>query len=282
MPMKFGVHIATAGNLASAPERAAAMGAETIQIFASNPRGWRPTTYTPEMAAAFRAAVSVAKVDPVWIHMIYLVSYGTEGDEQRQKSIDAMSGMLVTADLLGARGVVSHMGSHKGLGFDQALGRITDSYTRILETEGESLFILENSAGAGGNIGNSLEELAAMIDAMKGHKRLAICIDTAHALAHGYELRTAEGLDAFITDFDHLIGLDRLVVMHLNDSKVDLGARVDRHENIGDGFLGSEGFKLIVNHPKLAHVSGILEVPGLTGDGPDKANLDRLKALVDH
>ncbi len=280
MPMKFGIHIATAGNLITAPERAAAMGAETIQIFASNPRGWQSTTYAPETAEAFRAAAKAAHIDPVWIHMSYLVSYGTPNDDQRQKSIHVMFQMLKTADLLGVKGVVTHMGSHKGLGFEQALERITDSYTRILDQNGESLLILENSAGAGGNIGNTLEEIAAMIDAMKGHERLAVCIDTAHALARGYEIRTSAGLDDFLGEFDRLIGLDRLVVMHLNDSKVDLGARVDRHENIGDGFIGLDGFKLIVNHPKLAHVAGILEVPGLDGNGPDKANLDRLKELV--
>lgn len=256
------------------------MGAETIQIFASNPRGWQSTTYAPETAEAFRAAAKAAHIDPVWIHMSYLVSYGTPNDDQRQKSIHVMFQMLKTADLLGVKGVVTHMGSHKGLGFEQALERITDSYTRILDQNGESLLILENSAGAGGNIGNTLEEIAAMIDAMKGHERLAVCIDTAHALARGYEIRTSAGLDDFLGEFDRLIGLDRLVVMHLNDSKVDLGARVDRHENIGDGFIGLDGFKLIVNHPKLAHVAGILEVPGLDGNGPDKANLDRLKELV--
>jgi deoxyribonuclease-4 len=278
--MKLGLHISTAGNISAAPQRAADMGAETIQIFAANPRGWRPTTYTSEVAGAFRAATLAASIDPVWIHMIYLVSYGTNDDEQRLKSIEAMSQGLITADQLGAKGVVTHMGSHKGAGFDQALERITDSYSRILETDGESLFIMENSAGAGGNIGNTLEEIAAMIDAMKGHKRLAVCIDTAHALARGYELRTSEGIDDFLVRFDDLIGLDRLAVMHLNDSKVDFGARVDRHENIGDGFIGLEGFRHIINHPKLAHVSGVLEVPGLTGDGPDKANLDRLKNLL--
>ncbi|HSX02648.1 MAG TPA: deoxyribonuclease IV [Candidatus Saccharimonadia bacterium] len=279
--MRYGLHISTAGNLAGTPARARAMGAETIQIFASNPRGWKPTLYSAEQGQAFRAACTEAGIDPVWLHMTYLVSYGTPDEEARQKSITAMNQMLATADTLGARGVVTHMGSHKGLGFAQALGRLTDSYQRSLDGSEHSLLILENSAGAGGNIGNSLEELAAMLEAMKGHPRMAVCIDTAHALTSGYELRTAAGLDGFLADFDRLIGLDRLVVMHLNDSKADLGTHVDRHENIGDGFIGSEGFRLIVNHPKLRHVSGVLEVPGIDGkSGPDQANLDRLKALT--
>jgi deoxyribonuclease-4 len=256
------------------------MGADTIQIFASNPRGWRPTVYGEETAQAFREACVASSIDPVWIHMIYLVSYGTVDDEQRAKSVTAMRDMLTTADLLGVKGVVTHMGSHKGSGFDQALDRITNSYTQILEGGKDSLLILENSAGAGGNIGNSLEELAKMLDAMKGHKRMAVCIDTAHALTSGYDIRTKEGLDDFLDQFDRLIGLDRLVVMHLNDSKADIDTHVDRHENIGDGFIGLEGFRNIINHPKLAHVSGVMEVPGLEGNGPDAANLERLRKLL--
>ncbi len=282
MAMRYGLHISTAGNLAGTPARARAMGAETMQIFASNPRGWRPTVYSPADGEAFIAACLKASIDPVWIHMIYLVSYGTADDEQREKSVTAMRQMLATADLLGVRGVVTHMGSHKGLGFEQALGRITDSFTRSLEDSERSLLIMENSAGGGGNIGNSLEELAQMFEAMKRHPRLAVCIDTAHALTSGNEIRTPAGLEAFLDRFDELIGLDRLVVMHLNDSKADINTNVDRHENIGDGFIGSAGFTNIINNQRLAQVSGILEVPGVDNTGPDQANLDRLKALTKH
>jgi deoxyribonuclease-4 len=278
--MKLGLHLSTAGNLVGTPARAKEMGAETIQIFASNPRGWKPTLYSAKQGEAFRVAAKEAGIDPVWFHMIYLVSYGTPDDEAREKSITAMQQTLANADLLGAKGVVTHMGSHKGLGFDQALERITDSYTRSLAESEHSLLCMENSAGAGGNIGNSLEELAAMLEAMKGHPRMAVCIDTAHAFTSGYDLRTAEGLDDFLGRFDSLIGLDRLAVMHLNDSKADYGSHVDRHENIGDGFIGLEGFRHIVGHPKLAGVSGILEVPGIDGkSGPDKENMDRLISL---
>jgi deoxyribonuclease IV len=278
--MKLGMHIGTAGSLVGTPARAKAMGAETIQVFASNPRGWKPTLYTDGQGEAFRVAATESGIDPVWIHMIYLVSYGTPDDEQREKSVTAMRQMLATADVLGARGVVTHMGSHKGLGFDQALTRITDSFTRVLEASEHSLLLMENSAGAGGNIGNSLEELAAMLDAMKGHPRIGVCIDTAHALTSGYDIRTPEGLDDFIGRFDSLIGLDRLAVMHLNDSKADYATHVDRHENIGDGFIGTEGFRGIINHPRLANISGVLEVPGIDGkSGPDLENMNRLLAL---
>ncbi|MDF2461718.1 MAG: deoxyribonuclease [Candidatus Saccharibacteria bacterium] len=278
--MKLGVHISTSGDLIGTPARAAEMGAETIQMFASNPRGWRPTKYTPKKAQEFRAAVAAAGIDPVWFHMIYLVSFGTPDEEQREKSILATQQTLAAADLLGATGVITHMGSHKGLGFEQALERIKDSYTRALAESEKSLLIMEIAAGQGGAIGNSLEELAAQFDVMKGHPRLAVCIDTCHALSAGYELRTPEGLDDFLAKFDSLIGLDRLVVLHLNDSKNDLGAKIDRHENIGEGTIGYDGMRNIINHPKLAHISGVLEVPGMDGkSGPDKENMDRLKAL---
>jgi deoxyribonuclease-4 len=256
------------------------MGAETLQFFASNPRGWRPTSYSPEQGMLFQSACRQEGIDPTWIHMIYLVSYGTEVAEQREKSIAAMTQMLTTADTLGVKGVITHMGSHKGSGFDQALDRLADSFERILGTNAQGLMVLENSAGAGGNIGNSLEELAAMINAVKGHPRMAVCIDTAHAFTSGYDLRTASGVDQFIDTFDSLIGLDRLVAMHLNDSKADLGTHIDRHENIGDGFIGLEGFGYLINHPKLNHVSGLMEVPGVDGNGPDAANLERLRALI--
>ena len=256
------------------------MGAETIQIFASNPRGWKPTIHTPAAGQEFVVAAKAAGIDPIWIHMIYLVTYGTPDDDMREKSVVALRQMLATADLLGVKGVITHMGSHKGLGLDQALERIKDSFTRALEGGQDSLLIMENSAGSGGNIGNSLEELAMIYKIMDNHPRLAVCIDTAHAFTSGYDLRSATGVSTFLDEFDRLIGLDRLVVMHLNDSKADIGTHVDRHENIGDGFIGLDGFRALVNEPRLANVAGIMEVPGLDDKGPDAANLERLRALT--
>ena len=278
--MRLGLHIATAGNLLTAPKRAHEMGAETIQLFASNPRGWRPTVYTSEQGQAFQAACASEDINPVWFHMIYLVSYGTPDEDQREKSITALSQGLHNADLLGVKGVVTHMGSHKGLGLKQALDRLADSISRSLGESEKSLVCFENSAGGGGNIGNSLEELASILDVLKGHPRLAICIDTAHALTSGYEIRTPDGLDKFLEDFERLIGLDRLVVMHLNDSKADLGTHVDRHENIGHGYIKDEAMARIINHPRLHDVSGVLEVPGMDGkSGPDEANMRHILSL---
>jgi deoxyribonuclease IV len=278
--MILGLHIATAGNLMGAPARAKEMGADVIQFFASNPRGWRPTVYTADQGRDFQKACQEAGIKAAFIHMIYLVSYGTADETMRQKSIEAICHTLKMADLLGVSGVVTHMGSHKGLGLQQGLHRLAESLELALQANQNSDLILENSAGAGGNIGNSLEELATIIDEMGKPARLKVCLDTAHLLASGYEIRTADGLERLLEDFERLIGLEKLACMHLNDSKIDLGGKVDRHENIGDGYLGNETFKLLVNHPKLAEVPGMLEVPGLDDKGPDKANLDRLKQLV--
>jgi deoxyribonuclease-4 len=278
--MKLGMHLATAGNLIGTPARAAAMGAETIQVFASNPRGWRPTKYTPEKARDFRAACDAAGFGDVWMHMIYLVSYGTSDDDLREKSVIAMRAALANADLLGVRGVVTHMGSHKGLGFEQALDRTADSITQALDASEKSLFIIENSAGAGGNMANSLEELSEIFEKMKGHPRLAVCLDTCHTLSAGYEIRTPEDLEQFLADFERLVGLDRLVFFHLNDSKGDLGSHLDRHENIGYGSIPNEAMARIINHPKLANMAGVLEVPGMDGkSGPDEPNMRHLLSL---
>ncbi len=278
--MKLGLHSATAGDLLGTPARAAAMGAEVLQIFISNPRGWNVTTCPPEQGEAFQAACREAGISDVFAHMIYLVSYGSPDDEMRRKTVKAMQATLAGADILGIRGVVTHLGSHKGQGLDQALMRIRDSLMQVLEPQNEAWVILENSAGSGGNMGNSLEELEAILTACDRHPRLKICLDTAHLLGSGYDVRTPVGWNDFIEKFDSLIGLDRLACMHLNDSKADLGSKVDRHENIGDGYYGQGGMRHILTDPRLADVPGILEVPGIDGKGPDAENIRRLRELA--
>lgn len=275
--MKYGLHISTAGSLAKTPARARDLTADVMQIFASNPRGWRPTIYSDADAAAFRSACQEARM-PTFIHMIYLVNFGGPDDELRQKSMTALKQTLTSSDALGCEGVITHLGSHKGLTIEQALDRVCSALTEAMAGT-KSRLIIEIAAGSGAIIGDTIDELAAIV-AKLNDPRVAICIDTAHTLASGYEIRTAAGLDKFLNEFDQKIGLGKLVAMHLNDSKVDLGAKVDRHQNIGDGYIGNDGFKVILNHPKLKDVPGMLEVPGLDEKGPDKANLDRLRALT--
>lgn len=277
--MRFGMHLSTQGDLEGTPARAKAMGAEVLQIFAGSPRTWRQTTYTEEKAAAFRDACKKEGIE-TFIHMLYLVAYGTANEELRQKSVNAMSDMLGVADQLGVTGVVTHMGSHSGMSEDEGLKRTAEALTKVFDKSENSYLILENCAGAGSVIGDTFEELAKIYEYMGKPKRVKFCLDTCHLLASGYEIRDKKSWNDVLQHFDNLIGLEHLLCMHLNDSKFEINEKKDRHENIGDGFIGNDGFRIIVNDPKLKDVPGMMEVPGLDGNGPDQANLDRLKALV--
>jgi deoxyribonuclease-4 len=276
--MKFGVHISTAGDLVGTPARAKAMGADVLQFFAGSPRTWKQADYTDELAADFKKAAADLKM-PTYIHMMYLTSYGSPDPKLRQASAAAAKHTMGNAEKLGVKGVVTHLGSHKGLGIDTVMDNLRDALLSVVENTKESRLLLENSAGAGGNVGNSLDELAQIFEAVGRDQRIGFCLDTAHLLAAGYEVRTPDGWAAVLDEFDAKIGLDRLGCLHLNDSKVDLGAKRDRHENIGAGFIGDAGFRVIVNEPRLADIAGILEVPGIDHHGPDRPNLDKLKSL---
>lgn len=273
------MHLSTAGDLIGTPDRAKAMGAEVLQFFAGSPRTWRQTVYSDEKAQAFREAAQKAGIE-TFIHMLYLVAYGTANEELRAKSTKAMADMLGVADQLGVTGVITHMGSHSGLEFSEAASRVAEALNIALEGSKDSYLILENAAGQGSVIGDTFEELAEIYKKMGKPKRVKFCLDTCHLFASGYDVRSKDDWDKIFDDFDKLIGLENLVCMHLNDSKGELGSHLDRHENIGDGKIGNSGFEALVNHPKMKDMAGMMEVPGLDDNGPDEANLDRLKALV--
>jgi deoxyribonuclease IV len=277
--MKFGVHISTAGDLVGTPARAKAMGADALQFFAGSPRTWKQANYTDEVAADFKAAAANLNM-PTFIHMMYLTSYGSPDVKLRQASAAAAKHTMDNAERLGVQGVVTHLGSHKGEGLASVMDNLRDALLGVVADTKESRLLLENSAGAGGNVGNGLDELAQIWEAVGRDSRIGFCLDTAHLLAANYEVRTADGWKAVLDEFDQKIGLDRLGCIHLNDSKVDIGSKRDRHENIGQGFIGEAGFRVIVNEPRLADMVGILEVPGIDHKGPDKPNLDKLRALT--
>ena len=274
--MRYGVHVKTGGALATVPYRAAALGAECLQIFVGNPRGWRFVPPNDEAIEGFRKGCAETGVEP-FIHCMYLVNYGTADDALRDRSIAALAATMRIADELGVTGVVSHLGSHKGAGFASVLDRLCDGLSVGLAASRHTLLLPENSAGQGDTVG-SITELGAIVDRLASD-RVGICLDTAHLLAAGHEIRTRAGLDAVAAEFDAAIGLPRLRLLHLNDSKTDLGSRVDRHQNIGDGHIGTAGFAQLVHHPAFTGLPGVLEVPGLAGKGPDAANLNRLRAL---
>lgn len=280
-PVQIGAHVSATGGLWTAIGRAVEIGAEALQLFPSAPQMWRATKHTPEAYERFRRGREEAGLGEVWLHNSYLVNLAHADAEQREKSFASVVNSLTVAHRAGAQGVVLHTGSHKGAGLEAVLTRVVEGLTRILgEAEGEATLALENSAGQGGVIGARFGELGALLAAVDS-PRLGVCFDTCHAFAAGYDVAHAETLGGVMREFDGEIGLDRLAVVHANDSMMELGGRRDRHENIGDGHIGLDGFRALLSEPALRGVTWLLEVPGADGDGPDEENVTRLKRLRD-
>ena len=276
----IGAHCSATGGLWTAVERAIAIEAEAVQLFGSSPRAWRPTQHKPEAYERFRALREEAGLGEAWLHGNYLVNLAAERDDQYERSIDAVVHALTVAHEAGAQGVVLHTGSHMNEGLAAVLPRVVEALERILGTApGEALLALETAAGQGGTIG-SFDDLGAILEAVRS-PRLEVCLDTCHVFAAGHDVRTPEGVATVAAAFDATIGLDHLVVVHANDSKGELGGGRDRHENIGDGEIGRDGFRAILGSPAFAGKTLLLEVPGIDGDGPDLENVQRLKALRD-
>ena len=277
--VRLGAHVA--GGLKTIPTRAASIGAEAVQIFASSPQMWRPPACKPDEAAAFRDACAGAGLGPIVIHAIYLVNPGSEDPELRDKTARSLLATLQAADLLGARAVVTHLGSARSGDRAEAVERACEVFAGILDAyDGAAQLLFETSAGAGATLGGTFEELGEMIRRVGAPPNLGACIDTAHVFTAGHDLRTVDGLEAMLETFDHHVGLDRLGAVHLNDSKAPFGSNKDRHENLGDGAIGAEALARFVRHPALGACPIYLEVPGYAKDGPDRPNMERLYQLA--
>lgn len=259
--MKIGAHISTAKPFSECIVRAQSIGCECMQIFANPPQRWNPVAISDTEFARFEKLNQAANINPIIIHGIYLLNLASSNPYFYQQSISSLVDDMKKASRLGATGVNFHVGSTKGDDIQDLMPRVNDAIFQILDQspEGPSL-IIENSAGAGNVIGDTLEEIAEIIDAVKSD-RLKVLVDTAHAFESGYDLKTAKGLADFLEQFDRLIGLEKLVGFHLNDSKTALNSKRDRHADIGTGEIGLETFNLIVNHPLLKEKCGILETP---------------------
>ena len=276
--MKLGAHVSTAGGLGKAIDRAEDIGAETVQIFASSPRAWAFKPIPEDQVLAFRERCEAARVGPVFLHGIYLVNVGGAPDLVR-KSVESLTHHMGAAAQIGAEGVIFHGGSHKGVGFEAVLDQAAGALREVLsETPDDASLIIENCAGMGHQIGASFGEIRRLIEAIDS-PRVKVCLDTQHCFASGYNIADPETIGDAMQEFDQEIGLDRLVAVHANDSKVELSSGVDRHENIGAGRMGLAAFETIMSHPAFHGVPFLLEVPGEDGNGPDKQNLDRLKAV---
>lgn len=278
----IGAHVSASGGLWTAVERGLEIEAEAIQIFGSAPQTWRPTNHSPAAFERFRAAREAAGLRAVWLHCNYLPNLAHAEDEQWEKSIAAVTNALTVAHNAGANGVVLHTGSHKGKGIEAVLSRVAAALERIFaDAPGDCLLALENAAGQGGTIGKSWNELGQIVHAVPS-ERLAICLDTCHAFAAGYDIAKPEGLSAMLEELDAEVGIGRLAVMHANDSLMEFGSTRDRHQNIGDGHIGADGFRVILGNPAFDGIAMLLEVPGIDGQsGPDLENVRRLKALRD-
>ena len=249
--MKIGAHVSTAGGPVTAFERAEAIGAEAAQIFLTPPQQWRSSKVDDEGAAAFRARASGSTCGPVFVHGVYLINLATSDTTNLTRSTSSLKSAMTSCSQLGIQGVIFHLGSHKGMGLDAVFDQICVACKEVIDnTPGDTQLILENSAGSGGTIGSRFEDLGRIIK-MVGSDRLKVCVDTQHSFAAGYDLSSAEGLELAMTEFEQEVGFDNLVAVHANDSKVELGSGRDRHENIGEGLIGRDGFRRIIAHRAL-------------------------------
>lgn len=277
--MLIGAHVSAAGGTFKAVARAEEIGAECFQIFASSPRMWSAKPIPEKVADKYRAEMDRAGMGPTVLHGKYLIALGSPDAELVAKSETALQADLAAANTLGALGVIFHPASHRGQGFDAIVDRFASSVRKVLDSEpGDTLLMLETSAGAGDHIGSSFAELGTLVRAI-GDDRVAVCLDTQHVWAAGYDISSADTLNRTIDEFDKEIGLDLLRSVHANDSMRGLGSSVDRHDNIGEGFIGAAGFATVLSHKAFKEVPFYLEVPGTNKSGPDRPNVDALKKI---
>ena len=263
--MLIGAHVSPAGGLYKAVERGTELGAESIQIFNQSPRMWKPTNYGEEDFARFREAREQSAIGAVLIHAVYLLNCGSDDPEIRAKSLTSLTHSLRVGDAIGATGVVLHPGSAKTGDVGEAIARAGEVIAEALAESERCALHLEDTAGAGGTLGRSFEELAALIEAAGGQPRLGMCLDSCHLLASGYEVRTTEGLDQTLADCDAVVGLDRLHSIPLNDSLTALGSNRDRHAPPGEGEFGEDGLAVFLSEPRFTDLPVVLETG--TADG---------------
>ncbi len=281
--MKIGAHVSTAGGLHTCFERAAAIGAECVQIFESAPQQWGTARLTDEQAGDFRARMKAAGIGPVFIHGKYLMNLASADEKIFKTSVSTLRSSMNIAARIGAQGIIFHTGSHKGMGLEAVFEQVCEAAANILaEAPGETWLIFENSAGQGGTIGSKFADLGQILKRVDS-PRAKVCIDTCHAFAAGYDFSSKDGVKAAMAELDREIGAKNIAAVHCNDSKTPLGAGRDLHENIGEGHIGRAGFEALVAHKAFANVPLLLEVPGYkidgAGKGPDKPNIDLMKEI---
>jgi deoxyribonuclease-4 len=273
----FGAHCG--GGIRRALDQAAEIGAEAVQLFAQSPRAWRFPAHAEEDLARFRERRAEAGIGSVLVHALYLCNLATPDEAIFGKSVETMRSTVDTAGAIEADGVVFHVGSHLGSGFEAGLERCVPALRELLgHCSDTTWLLLENSAGAGGTIGRSLDELAQLVDALDRHPRLGICLDSCHLYVSGVDVGDPDAGAAVLDDLNAQIGLDRLRALHVNDAAAPLGSNRDRHANVLQGELG-ERLGAFLSHPAVQGLPAVMETPGPEGHGPDAAEMQRLRDL---
>jgi deoxyribonuclease IV len=280
--VKFGAHMSISGGLHKAFGHGERAGCDTIQIFSKNQQQWRGKSLTEQDIALFQAEQQRTGFGPIVVHDSYLINLASPNDELWEKSIAAFGDELERCRALGIPYLVTHPGAHTGSGEEAGLRREAVALNRLLDAGvgGDVMVLLETTAGQGTCLGHRFEHLAELIEQTHHDERMGVCVDTCHLLAAGYDIRTAEACAATFEEFDHVIGIDRIKAFHLNDSQKDLGSRVDRHTHIGNGCVGLEGFRAIVNDPRFAELPMLLETPKNDDLAEDIENLAKLRSLI--
>jgi deoxyribonuclease-4 len=277
--VKVGVHISIAGSLDRAVDRAKASGCDVFQMFSRSPRGWGFAPLSDEIRAAFTGKIRSSGIIPV-DHMPYLPNLASPKSDIQEKSIGALSAELDRCGRLDIPYLVTHLGHHLGDGIAGGRSRVIGAINTALENSGNNvILLLENTAGEKNSVGSSFEHIRGIMDGLEKINRIGVCLDTCHAFAAGYELRTETGIEETLTQFDDQIGIRNLRIIHLNDSKGDRGSALDRHEHIGMGFIGEDGFRRILHHPVLSAVPLICETP-VDDRRDDVGNIEKVRELA--
>jgi deoxyribonuclease IV len=277
--VRLGAHVSVSGGIHTAIDRAEAMGADSVQVFTQSPRTWRPTNHDPENFERFKERRAEAGIEDVLCHALYLLNLASPKDDFYEKSVAALSNTVDVANAIEADGVVFHIGSHLGAGIDEGIDRVCAAMEQVLERCSQTTWLLmENSAGAGGTIGRSIDELALLYERLDGHPRLGVCLDSCHLYVSGCDVTDEAALDEVLDQLDREIGLDRLRALHVNDAAAPLGSNRDRHANINEGLMGRK-LGVFLGNPRMQGLPAVLEVPGKDGHGPDADEIKKLKRL---
>ena len=278
--MRFGAHISIAGKIYQVAERAKGIGCNTAQIFSRNPRSWQLKELLLDEVKRLRDDLEKFDIHPLIVHMPYLPNLASPKIGLYLKSIDALEEDLRRSEVLGAPYLVTHIGSFKESSREEGLEKVIEGINTTFDrVKNDVILLLENTAGGGRELGSRFDEMAKIIKNIKDKKKIGVCLDTCHSFVSGYDLRTKKTVSETLKLFNDLIGLERLKVIHANDSKSPLGSHIDRHWHIGEGYIGEEGFRALLHHPAIENLPIIIETP-FKELGDDLKNLGRLRRLA--